>query len=543
MALANTAVLLAQRGLRVLVIDWDLEAPGLDNYFAALESQPSKSGGLFDLLTAATRAPQIPDWRDYTGQITVSAGVEMSILRSGSHREGYEAGVLKFDWDSFFAKSEGGAFLERLRDEWLINFDVTFIDSRTGITDAGGVCTIQMPDVLVSVFSTNHQSLAGSKRVATHARNARQNLAYDRSRLLVFPLLSRFDGRTEFKQSQQWLTRCAKEWEEVYRDWLPKGTTPLQAVEKTKVPYVPYFSFGENLPVLTEGTSDPEGVGYAYSTIAQLLASDFRLAGEILASQTTPTVDVPRLLGTMRHRIAPAESAASLSSAPSFFLSAIPITLVDVPGLVESSSSDVVKLLEAPPSFRRGGFEIRINEKSKLMPGGRARRVSKPGWQLLEAWRDGCILFVASGERFLAHDIHSGPGDPLFINTLALTESAYVFCDLARQFWQYAQPTPDRVQYMIGFHNLLRNNRKPILVPEEVSEYPLRSFERYEAPAEDAEFELERRVDSWEAPPVAAFQLIAEIYVWFGIEIDRIPYTTQSDVGRVIDVARLQRLK
>jgi hypothetical protein len=96
---------------------------------------------------------------------------------------------------------------------------------------------------------------------------------------------------------------------------------------------------------------------------------------------------------------------------------------------------------------------------------------------------------------------------------------------------------------MIGFHNLLRNNRKPILVPEEVSEYPLRSFERYEAPAEDAEFELERRVDSWEAPPVAAFQLIAEIYVWFGIEIDRIPYTTQSDVGRVIDVARLQRLK
>ena len=29
MAMANVAVLLAQRGLRVLAVDWDLEAPGL----------------------------------------------------------------------------------------------------------------------------------------------------------------------------------------------------------------------------------------------------------------------------------------------------------------------------------------------------------------------------------------------------------------------------------------------------------------------------------------------------------------------------------
>ena len=33
MALANVAEWLYQRGLRVIMIDWDLEAPGLENFF------------------------------------------------------------------------------------------------------------------------------------------------------------------------------------------------------------------------------------------------------------------------------------------------------------------------------------------------------------------------------------------------------------------------------------------------------------------------------------------------------------------------------
>jgi MinD-like ATPase involved in chromosome partitioning or flagellar assembly len=33
MALANAAVQLARAGLNVLMVDWDLEAPGLDRYF------------------------------------------------------------------------------------------------------------------------------------------------------------------------------------------------------------------------------------------------------------------------------------------------------------------------------------------------------------------------------------------------------------------------------------------------------------------------------------------------------------------------------
>jgi MinD-like ATPase involved in chromosome partitioning or flagellar assembly len=49
MALANIAVLLARRGLRVLAVDWDLEAPGLDRYFRQVQVRSSpQNGGLLE---------------------------------------------------------------------------------------------------------------------------------------------------------------------------------------------------------------------------------------------------------------------------------------------------------------------------------------------------------------------------------------------------------------------------------------------------------------------------------------------------------------
>jgi hypothetical protein len=42
------------------------------------------------------------------------------------------------------------------------------------------------------------------------AQQARQALAYDRTRLLVFPLLSRFDSSADYQESQKWLQDSAE---------------------------------------------------------------------------------------------------------------------------------------------------------------------------------------------------------------------------------------------------------------------------------------------------------------------------------------------
>lgn len=84
--------------------------------------------------------------------------------------------------------------------------------------------------------------------------------------LLVFPLPSRFDSRTQYEEAKQWLKTFADELGQFYSDWLPKPYTPLQIIEKTKLPCIAYFSFGEKLPVVTEGTSDPEGRSTTHSS-------------------------------------------------------------------------------------------------------------------------------------------------------------------------------------------------------------------------------------------------------------------------------------
>lgn len=544
MAVANIAVLLARKGLRVLVVDWDLEAPGLHRYFPSLKDVGNS--GLLDLLLDAGELQKVPSWSQYATTVTVEDSTRMTILTAGKFDENYDQRLLSFDWVRFFQQQNGGAILESLRQLWIRDFDVTLIDSRTGITDSGGVCTVQMPDILVPVFSPNLQSLEGTKQVVLKAQLARQKLAYDRTRLLVFPLISRFDSRTEYRESQYWLRRFAGELEDFYRDWLPKDTSPLQMLERTKLPYVAFFSFGEKLPVLTEGTTDPESLGFAYQNAATLIANDFRDADKLLLPPSTgPSIDGPSRPpideSEWVKRIEQAIAAAKLTELPSFGLSAAPRIGVDIPGLVQSQKSPVVKLLEHPPELRSHGFDLTVSMPPELAPGGKMRRAVRPKHKLLELWRDGCLIFIADGgDGFLCWPMQQMPMRPRQIHTLVLAESAMLFCTLAQAIYKEAVPHPRSVQYTIEFRNLTDDKKNPLLAPNEVQQYPWFGAGPHVAPYGGERFVVQADPD--EDPAIAAFRLVSEVYVWFGIEEDQIPYAVDRNGQRMIDVEKLRNV-
>jgi hypothetical protein len=303
MALANVAVLLAKNGSSVLAVDFDLEAPGLDRYLQGVLVRDGdlRSGpGLIELLHAAATDGETAEWREHVSRGKLGSG-ELTILAAGRADESYNDRVLTFDWPTFFAEREGGAFVERLRDEWKHEFDVVLIDSRTGITDTGGVCTIQLPDVLVPVITPNQQSIDGTKDVVERAQAARQELSYDRPPLLVFPLASRFDTRTEFEIAREWLQRLAHEMDASYADWLPTSFAPLSILERTKLPHVAYYSFGEALPVETDSLSDPDTLGYAYRILAELIGTEFANVQQLLGQDILPTAETDRLRARVDH--------------------------------------------------------------------------------------------------------------------------------------------------------------------------------------------------------------------------------------------------
>ena len=285
MALANTAVLLARQGKRVLVVDWDLEAPGLERYFSYFKID-MQGKGLLNLLIDSG-AGKAPDYRDYLW--TVREGkTEFSFLASGKDVDpDYSAKLEAFDWQEFF-HSGGGDTIEAWRDAWKADYDIVLVDSRTGLSDSGGVCTIQLPDIIVGMFTPNHQSLYGVRDVIKLAQSARQSLAYDRAKLSVVPLASRFGGVTEFRESREWVERTAEVMADFYADWTPTWVAPIQVVDKLKLPQVDYFGFGEKLAVVEQGVDDPAGLGFIYDCLARLLANDLQDAESVLALKQLP---------------------------------------------------------------------------------------------------------------------------------------------------------------------------------------------------------------------------------------------------------------
>jgi MinD-like ATPase involved in chromosome partitioning or flagellar assembly len=276
MALANVAVLLARRGLRVLAVDWDLEAPGIENYFSYFKMEAEGPGLLSMLMKVAEGGTA--DYKNYIWPVRDEERT-ISLLSSGRATDSkYSANLERFNWEAFFAKG-GGEFLESLRERWRSEFDVTLIDSRTGLSDAGGICTIQLPDIIVAMFTTNHQSLYGVRDVMRLAQTARDSLAHDRPQLSIVPLGSRFGN--DFKESKTWLDRASEAMSEFYRDWLPTWANTREVIDQLKIPQIDYFGYGEKLAVVEQGTTDPQGMGFTFEKIANLLASDLRNAEEV----------------------------------------------------------------------------------------------------------------------------------------------------------------------------------------------------------------------------------------------------------------------
>lgn len=207
MALANVALLAAMNGKRVLVMDWDLEAPGLYYYFrglldrsllTSLDEDPGvlnflfewanklgsplsdeefatlkerfANGDPFDACVRKIVDPQL------ASSLFPSAGLIDFIGAGGkivgpNYSYSYEETLAKFSWPSFFDQKGGGFVLDSLRKWSAKNYDLVLIDSRTGLADVAGICTMLLPDVVALCFVLNQQNIDGVSKVAASVRS------------------------------------------------------------------------------------------------------------------------------------------------------------------------------------------------------------------------------------------------------------------------------------------------------------------------------------------------------------------------------------
>jgi len=268
--LANVAVLLARWGHRVLTVDWDLEAPGLHHYFAPVLPK-TPAGGVLDLAQDFLAGAEEPV--PHAIRLDLPDGVA-ALLAAGRQDETYTGRVQALDWAELYRRGFA-EFLERCRAAWTEEYDFVLIDSRTGISDTAGICTAHLPDQLVLVFNANEQSVEPAVEMARLADLARDRMPYDRQRHLVLPILSRLD-QAEYERADTWLRRCTEIATPLFRNWLAKSVPEELMLRHLTLPYVAYWSFGENLPVLVDERTPSAGqVSFALETVAAVLAQHF----------------------------------------------------------------------------------------------------------------------------------------------------------------------------------------------------------------------------------------------------------------------------
>lgn len=177
-ALVNTALLRAISGDRVVVLDFDLEAPGVSSYVKELASRNEKDidldtcAGVLDYLYEATETNQIPSIKENAVSGTdlgLDTDGEIWFIGAGKTTDkDYSKKLGSLNWGEIFEKKQGALIIENLKQQIAKEFDnpdYVFIDSRTGITEIGGVCTRYLADLVVVLSSLNEQNILGTSRI------------------------------------------------------------------------------------------------------------------------------------------------------------------------------------------------------------------------------------------------------------------------------------------------------------------------------------------------------------------------------------------
>jgi hypothetical protein len=291
MALANVAELLAERGLRVLMIDFDLEAPGLERFFDNSDSVTPAAvipghRGVIDLLVshrdlqalppvawvtsqgeAPSRDPSRVPLRDFVVPIRDSTSGGGSVLllpagrRAGTEYTAYAERVRSFDWDEFYTRWDGEEFFDWFREEAERLADVVLLDSRTGITELSGVCTFQLADVVLMFIAPNQQNLDGCRLIA-ESLSAPDLISKGRHgrELSILPVPSRVE-----RSESDLLGWFAREFERQVGGFVPAHLRFENSLFiDLQIPYVPRYAFLETVAVREPGHPAASDIIAAY---------------------------------------------------------------------------------------------------------------------------------------------------------------------------------------------------------------------------------------------------------------------------------------
>jgi len=255
---------------KILLLEWDIEAPGL-HYFFGLKNKDVNKEGLLDvfekycLLVKEKGNDLKPNERPYftlenTVRLTNSESKKgyIDLIPAGKYcmEKDYFNKASDFNWYEFHELLDGKSYLEfvktKLKDVKIgFDYDFIFIDSRTGIHDYTHISNIQMSECNVLVMAPNKQNFEGCRFISDRILDSpyvKSENKYRKPKIL--PVLSRIDIDND--DAGKWINNFAREFSYLINEYTTEAQRSdfnlfKKYTDKTIIRYNSNFSSGENL--------------------------------------------------------------------------------------------------------------------------------------------------------------------------------------------------------------------------------------------------------------------------------------------------------
>jgi cellulose biosynthesis protein BcsQ len=319
MALANIAELFFQAGLKVLMVDWDLEAPGLERFFySEVPKKIINNRGVIDLISEyknlLSKGIKITEDQLYSGNLPfekpdkhlINIYPELSnkgslwLLSAGNRSPDniskYTNTVLGLDWKDLYQNWAGEVYFEWLRAQLIRIADVVLIDSRTGLSEMGGVCTYQLADAVIMLCSASEQCIEGTHQLLLNLK--RDEIRESRGRNLDVLVIPARVENAESDYLNEFQARFLHTFSKYMPDNIDKGTSLF---DQLAIPYTPRYAYRETIAVKEKSKASARKMVDTFNRLAFALSRLAPIDSEIKSAfpETEITIGGETVIGSV----------------------------------------------------------------------------------------------------------------------------------------------------------------------------------------------------------------------------------------------------
>jgi len=270
-----------------------------------------------------------------------------------------------------------------------------------------------------------------------------------------------------------------------------------------------------------------------------------RLDGiEILLKQTTEQnyADYQKKTNTekIESRIETALAHDNMSKERTIILSAYSDEPCELKTIFLTTEGSIRNHLEHPAILRYSGWSLETLDHAKIMR-GEMIRVANGNRKVIDLYRDGALVFVGlANHKFLAW---GDSPEKQKINSVAIVEIIYSFVNFYKFVLADFKVSPKEINVRVDFKNMHLNGIKNYLLPYAVNTYAqMFDDDKKEAPDDNGMFIKSFQTKDYNVA-IIAYDILKEVYFWFGQEEDKIPHVKAENDSKMVDINSIKGIK